>query len=724
MSTGVVSLSSQVGGRLARLKERMRARPVVDSWGWNWIRWPAMASCGVGAWPATRSAKAFSDLLALAEPAVYPEELIVGALRLPEPTKKQLAALKQSETCSLMLPPQTIDGHYGIDHDLLLREGLEGVRARVEARMADFDPGVEDGAVRQEYLRAMRDCLDAALGFCDRLAEAVEREAAQETEPRRRAELLEVAEVCRRVPRGPAQSFHEALQSVWLVHMLCRWENGQCAGRFDRTFIGFYRRDLAAGRLTEERARELIGAFLVKYNEFGNWPQGALLGGLDANGRDMTNELTYMFLEAQGELALLNPATCVGWNSETPPELLEKAVEYLCRGNSVPAIMNDEVIVPSLVDAGVAPEEAVNYLNSTCVEITVQGASGIRVVANYVSFPQILLRTLHNGREVTENGCASVETGTPEELTAFEQLLKALKEQFAWALDENARRTIQGLYGHPFARNYPFSSCFVHDCVERARDWSDGGPRYNFSYPQLVGLPNVVDSLLAIRELVYDKQEMTLAEFVSVVEANFEGHEALRQRILNTLPKWGTNDPQADALAQELVDFYYDQVSRQRSSLPNGQFYPGFLCWVMHARLGMLTPATPDGRLAGTAFADSLAANQGRARAGPTGEIASLSQLSFHGALGGMVYNLMLNRTMYNSAEGRRKLGQLLETYLRGGGFQVQVSVVDRETLEEARREPEKFADLMVKVGGYSDYFVALSPELQEALIAKEVASG
>ena len=251
MSTGVVSLSSQVGGRLARLKERMRARPVVDSWGWNWIRWPAMASCGVGAWPATRSAKAFSDLLALAEPTVYPEELIVGALRLPEPTEKQLAALKQSETCSLMLPPQTIDGHYGIDHDLLLREGLEGVRARVEARMADFDPGVEDGAVFQEYLRAMRDCLDAALGFCDRLAEAVEREAVHETQPRRRGELQEIAEVCRRVPRGPAQSFHEALQSVWLVHMLCRWENGQCAGRFDGTGSGFYRRDLHCPREPE-----------------------------------------------------------------------------------------------------------------------------------------------------------------------------------------------------------------------------------------------------------------------------------------------------------------------------------------------------------------------------------------------------------------------------------------------------------------------------------------
>jgi formate C-acetyltransferase len=707
--------------RLVRLREAMRARPPLgDSYEGNWPYWLAALTGPGGRLPARRFADGFCRVLAIAEPVLYPEELIAGAFSLRAPTPDEQRALEAVAIARGALPSTTIDGHYGIDHDLLLRAGLAGVRAQVETRLAALDPTHGEDAAAHVYLLAARDCLDAALDFADRLATVVAAAAAAEADLARRAELEEMAAVCRRVPRQPAETFHEALQSVWLVQMLCRIENGQCAGRFDRTFLDFYRRDLAAGRFTEARARELIGAFLIKYNEFGSWPQGALLGGLDAQGRDTTNELTYLFLEAQGELGLLNPATCVGWNAQTPPELLAKAVDYLCRGNSLPALMNDEIIVPSLVAAGVPLAEAVNYLNSTCVEISVQGASGIRVVEQYLPFPQVLGRALHNGQDGFEYKEDSFPSGAPEALTTFAELLDAVKAQFAWALETKAAQTNRSILGFPSARAYPFSSCFVHDCLERGRDWCDGGPRYNFCYPQLVGLPNVVDSLLAIQEIVYEQHELTLAEFTAIVDANFAGHEPLRQRILNSLPKWGTHDEAVDALARELVEFYYAQVRGFHSALPNGQFYPGFLCWITHSVFGRIAPATPDGRLAGTAFADSLAANQGRARGGPTGEIASLNQLDFHGALGGMVYNLRLNRTMYNSAEGRRKLGQLLETYFRGGGFQAQISVVDREMLEEARRHPEKYADLMVKVGGYSDYFVALSPELQEALIAKD----
>ncbi|HEY3397715.1 MAG TPA: pyruvate formate lyase family protein [Armatimonadota bacterium] len=712
-----MAFDTAVSSRGEALRDAARRRPPMLAE--NPYYWPAALLGEPGRLPARRFADAFCATLRVAQPVVHPQELIVGALTLPEPDEAQRQAVAEANRAGYTLPPRTIDGHMGLDHDRLLRLGLTGVRDLGEQRRAELDPTHGEDTAACEYLRACRDCLDAALEFCDRLAETVEADAAAESDPARRAELATIAATCRRVPRFPAQTFREALQSVWMSQLLSRIENGLCAGRFDRTFWPFYQADLAAGRLTEDEARELIGAFLVKYNEFGWFPQGALLGGLDAAGQDTTNDLSYMFLETQGELALLNPATCISWNRHTPARLMEEAVDYVCRGNSLPSFMNDEVIVAGLVEAGVDRAEAVNYLNSTCVEISVQGCSGIRVVADYISFPQILLRTLHNGRDVTEAATDSFPTGAADQFAGFADLLAALQQQLVWALDENARRINRGLLGHPTAHSYPFSSCFVRDCLERGRDWSDGGPRYNFAYPQLVGMANVVDSLMAIRELVYERRELTLPEFAAIVDSDFADQEPLRRRVVNTLPKWGTSDEQADALAGQLVDWYYERTRHHRSHLDMGQYHPGFLCWVMHASLGKLAPATPDGRRAGTAFADSLAAAQGRASAGPTGEIASLAKLDFQPALGGMVYNLLLNRTMYDTREGRGKLRDLLETYLQAGGFQAQISVVNGEMLREAQENREKYADLMVKVGGYSDYFVDLSPELQEALIAK-----
>lgn len=692
----------------------MLERPPMFEWG-AWPYWKALnAEDSCGKLPAERAAAGFCNFLKEATVSIFPGELVVGALAVRDQTEEERAADK-SGTIGLGRPPCTIDGHYGLDLERVVHVGLDRLRKQVAWKL-EKSPAAEGKRTEAHFFyRAALDCLDAAIAYCEELVRVVDQERDGESSPERRAELAEIARVCCRVPRKPARTFHEAVQAIWTVHLLSRIENGLCVGRLDRVLWPFYDRDLGSGALTRERAAELVAALLIKYNEFGTWPQGALLGGLDTTGKDRTSDLSLLILEVFGELALANPALAISYNSQTPDDLLRAGVRHVCQGQAVLSLFNDEVVIPSLLNAGVAIEDAVQYLHSTCVEITTQGTSGIRVVANYISFPRLVLLALHNGRDVTDEKRDGPATGEPQ---TFEDFVAAVKEQLAHELEINAINVNKGVLGHPWARRYPFSSCFVRNCLERGKDWSDGGPKYNFIYPQLVGFPTGVDSMLAVRDIVFRERQRTFAEFVAALEADFAEDEPLRTYIVERLPKYGNDDEQADQLARDLFGFYCGEVKRYRS--PQGAaYYPGFLNWVMHANLGKQCPATPDGRRPRTAFSDSMSAVQGRARGGLTAEIQSVTKLNYRGALGGMVYNLVINRTMYGSDEGVEKLMQLLKTYFAQGGFQVQVSVVDRETLLQAQRNPESFRHLMVKVGGYSDYFVTLSPELQEALIAK-----
>jgi len=387
-------------------------------------------------------------------------------------------------------------------------------------------------------------------------------------------------------------------------------------------------------------------------------------------------------------------------------------------GLSHPAFYNDRVIIAGLERAGVAPEDARRYINCTCTEMTTEGCSGIWVVAEYMNFAKCLERVFNDGRDPMGADEPGPRTGSLDQLKNFEDFVAALKKQLDHTIRGNCMRMNHFARLRMASGSYPVLSSFVNDCIESGKDVDEGGARYKFFYPQLVGLATVTDSLVAVRELVYGKKALSLAEFRDALRDNFRSREPLRQRIINDLPKYGTDDPEADDIAVDLFNHYVAEVEKYRN--PYGfSYHAGFLSWVMHGRLGQVTGATPDGRLAGEALSDSFAAAQGRARQGPTGICASVEKFGMTRAIGAVVVNLTFDAGSVAPPKGPEALAALVRSHFSRGGFQVQVTSVRREDLIAARERPEDYADLKVRVGGFSEYFVRLDHGLQDKMIQR-----
>ncbi len=609
--------------------------------------------------------------------------------------------------------------HMAIDNEKLLAVGVNGFIAEIEERLAGLDRGDTGYQEKKEFYRASLVALRGLAQLGKRYAAEARRLAALEKRKRRRAELERVAEACEQVPAGPARDFWEAVQSAWFVHVAFRAEVGLMSpGRPDQYLCPYYVADRKARRLTREHARTLLQCWFVKLNELFVLPQGLTVGGQDADGRECSNELSHLLLEAAEGLRMVNPSIALAWNRRTPRALMRRAARMMARGVGHPAIFNDEVIIPGLVEAGVAERDARRYIHSTCVEITPIACSNIWIAHGYINLAKALELALRDGVDPVSGESVGVRTGPAESLTSFEMVVEAYQRQLAEMVRGNAEQMDEGRRHAAGASRQPLLSPFVHDCLERGTDLSNGGGRYNLTYPQAVGTANVVDSLMAIRHFVFEHGELPLRQLVQMCDRNFEGAEVWRQRLLNFPMKWGNDIDQVDALARELCDFWYSEVTKYVNPL-GGRYRPGFLCWIQHGVLGKQTGATPDGRRAGTALADSMGAAQGRDVNGPTAVVRSVNRLNFVPANGGMVLNLKFSPSAVKGPEGPEKLRALLETYLQNGGFQVQVNVVGRETLLEAKAHPEQWRGLVVRVGGYADYFTALDPVLQDEIIAR-----
>jgi formate C-acetyltransferase len=395
------------------------------------------------------------------------------------------------------------------------------------------------------------------------------------------------------------------------------------------------------------------------------------------------------------------PTVGLAWHEKTPSELVNFAVEMLGTGIGDPAFFNDELISAGLRDHGVREADCHNYVNSTCVEIKVAGASNIWVTHPYFNCPQALLDVMAE--------CDCPEPATFEGLMA--QVLGNLGNQVeAAAQAADARWQARAEHGC-----FPLASCMIRDCLERGVDYDRGGARYNWVENSFVGLANLVDGLAAVRHLVYDRRELTLKDFNNVLQADYAGHEALRQRILNGLPSYGNDQAEPDQLARRVTEFLVDATESQTVGLH--RYVPGFFCWVVHERFGSQTGATPDGRKAGLPLADGAGAAQGREMRGPTASVLSTTCWSHRPILGGLVHNAKFSRSSFKTVEGRDAVRGVIETYLRRGGFEIQVNVVSIEDLHEAQRHPDHYPDLLVRVAGYSDYFVHLNRKMQDEVI-------
>lgn len=603
-------------------------------------------------------------------------------------------------------PGQT--GHCELDRSAAFELGLDELRARIAAKAAKAK------GARRETLQAFGLALDGLSAMIVHAAEAVEAALPAAT-PARRAELAVLAASCRRVASQPPASFLDALHLVWFIDMGVQLaDNAWLAGpgHLDRSVYRFYADDLASGALTRGEALQLLEALYFHVNH--TIPDGlaipVMVSGRDARGRDVTNELSYLCLEALRRTRLVYPTVGICWHRGTPAALTDLAIELIAKGYSTPAFFGDDTIQRGLRSYGVPARQAHNYINSTCVEITPVGSSNVWVASPYFSTCQILL----------EEVAAQAEAGPAAAAATFDAFLESYLRRLAGriahdgAIVHNGCRELRRQNG-----GKPLQSVFTNACVARARDIDEGGARYNWVECSFVGLANLADSLAVIRDEIFARQSLTLAELQQVLTSNFAGREELRQHFLNAYPKYGNNCPEVDSLVSLIVARLQRECARYRMAPDESPFVPGSFCWIMHERLGRVCGATPDGRQAGFPFADGGGPAQGREKEGPTSAILSTTSWDHSPMIGGVAYNMKFNSSLFTGPEATARLRDLIVTYLQRGGFEVQVNVVDHAILQRAQEHPEQHRDLVVRIGGYTDYFVRLSPQMQAEVMAR-----
>jgi len=703
--------------RIARLKQACLAGP-VGLQRYYFHRDQGASGCPEGTALIRRSAAATVHMFDNVPVEIKPDELIVGScaesLRIEDEERwRQIGLYGQFMNEG---GRGGMTGHMAIDNDRLLAEGVRGAIARIERKPADVDPADPDHDRKTEFYSCAQSVLDALVRFANRYADEAERLATAEPNPGRKGELIRIAQDCRRVPEHPAQSFRQALQSVYFLFVATNAEAGLMSlGHADQYLLPYYEADVASGALTPDDARELLGCLLIKTNEWWQLPMSLIIGGQTRQGDDAVSELSYLFLDAREDVRMADPAMGAAFNEDTRDEFVLRCAELNAMGLTQPMMFNDRTIIPGLIRNGVRPEDARRYVPCTCTEITPEGCSGIWVVADYINFAKCLELALNDGADPVDGRLKGEKTGA---LETFDDLVEAVKRQLARALKDNAERQNAFARARKQGGRYPLLSCFVNDCIEKGLDLDEGGARYYYFYPQLVGLVTVVDSLAAMRELIYEKGEMTIAQLNEALAADFEGGDDLRLRMLHKFPKYGNNDPAADDLAVELTQFYMDEVEKYEN--PYGfSYHPGFLAWIMHGVLGKQTGATPDGRHAGTALSDSLGAAQGRAANGPTSVLATVEKLDLTRAVGAVVVNLTFSDQSLSRPKGPQVLASMIRSHFSRGGAEVQINCVSRETLLAAKADPASYRDLIVRVGGFSDYFTRLDPILQDEIIQR-----
>ena len=681
-----------------------------------------------------RRAKAFAHLLGNMELELPAGALIVG--RHPRTVVGEAERDRiWGEYARLARPPEDRELHYqeeGLfrspiillhiapDSERALRLGLGGLREEIRGRLARAGAGAG-----QDFLRAALVCIEATQRFISRHARLASAAAAGESEAGRRQELEEIAAICTRIASEPPDSFRAALQLLWFIYLVVNLESGHSInsagpGCLDRWLIRHYREDVAAGRLTPEEALELLACFFVEMNA--SLPRGGILplaiGGLGEGGEGAENELTWLCLKAVADLKLLHPSLALRCHRGMPRELLQEALRSIGSGSTYPALFNDDVCVSSLVCAGVSEEDAREWVHSICTELAAAGKTHAWIAAPYLNLAKCLELALNHGRCLLTGRQLGEDVGDLTSYADFEELYAAFLQQVSFIMTKGVAAAGRQKRRARERTPYPLLSCFTADCLEKARDYTDGGPRYRPDYIHGIGLSTAADSLAAIRHLVFETKAVAPEALLAALKADFEGREELRERLINKAPKYGNDDDRADEIVVRVASDFYQEVEG-RVDGEGGTCFPGFMTWESHNLLGKGTGASADGRRARAALSDSVGAVQGRDRKGLTALLRSVTKVDFLPAVGGVTFNIKVSPELFGREDMRARLEAALLAYFEAGGFQVQVNVLSREVLEEARAHPEAHRNLIVRVGGFSAYFTELDAGLQEEIIAR-----
>ena len=588
---------------------------------------------------------------------------------------------------------------------------------------------------KAEQLKAMAICARAIIRFAERHADEARKLAEDERDPVRQRELLRIAYVCARVPAHAPGDFWEALQAYWFVHLgviteLNTWD-AFSPGRLDQHLLPFYRQGLADGTLTGETAKELLECLWVKFNnqpappkvgitlqESGTYTDFANinLGGLTVDGHDGVNEVTYLLLEVIGEMRLLQPSSNIQVSKKSPDLFLHKAGEVIRTGFGQPSIFNADAVVQELLRQGKSIGDAREGGTSGCVETGAFGKEAY-ILTGYFNLVKVLEVTLHNGTDPRSGKQIGLATGSAADYSCFDDLLSAFQKQLCYFIDVKVKGSniIEQLYATRMPA--PFLSLVIDDCLRKARDYNDGGARYNTSYIQGVGIGSIADMLAALKLHVFERRTLTVTEILDALQVDFVGHEHTRLRLANKTPRYGNDDDYADSCMTAVFNMFHDAVTGRPT--PRGATYRiNMLPTTCHVYFGSVVGATPDGRRAGQPLSEGISPVQGADKLGPTAVIKSAAKMD-HLRTGGTLLNQKLSPSLLTGQAGLERLAHLVRSYFRLDGHHIQFNVVDAATLRAAQARPEDYQNLIVRVAGYSDYFHNLSRALQDEIIAR-----
>jgi len=627
-----------------------------------------------------------------------------------------------------------VPGHLIPDYPKILRGGFRGVSAEIH-RELDRESDPEKRAALEAFLIAA----EAPREFAARYATEADR-LSVEAAPDRAGELREIARICRKVPWEPAETFQEALQSLWFTHMLVLVSEsypgaGTSFGRFDQYLWPYLKADLASERLTLDQARELLRCFWIKPNyayDFqgrvgrnqginSSFGQLITLSGCGPEGEDLSNDLTYLCLDVIEEMNLLEPKPNVRLHRGSPDRLLNRVCQLLSRTQGAPFLLNfDEASMKGLRWQGL-PEEALwDYAPVGCLENTRQGDDRSGTVDVNLNLAKAVEFTLFQGRDLATGRQIGPRTPDPASMRDWPEFEAAFRAQLSFCLrhlvdSNNQADSVRALY-----EPTPYLSTLVGGCIEQRKDITQGGARYNFITVEGVALATAADSLSAIKHLVFGEKRITMDALLRAIEKNYEGEEFLRQLLLNKAPKYGNDQPEGDHMARDITHWWAEEAATLKTPLTGKRYRAGYLSWNYGVAYAPLVCATPDGRKRGTFLSNGVAAVTGMDRQGPTAAARSVGNLELEVAPNGASHTISLTPSLVRDEERLVKLAGFLRGYCEHGGTALQINMLDVDTLRRAQRNPDEFRNLLVRVTGYNAYFVNLGREIQEEIIARE----
>ena len=680
---------------------------------------------------AVREAKASAYAYRSQTITIHEQELIVGApsglqydpseitepktfarrtFTCPWPVREDIELLFNSGMLS------AAGNHTTMDYATILSTGFEGLIERIGRRLAGLRPSEHRMEEKRSFLSALKIMAEGYLDYCRRYGDLAAELARNTCRRERRRELETIARNCRRVPAQTPTDFWQACQSLWFCFLFLP----DAPGRVDQYLYPYYSRDLASGAIDSETARELLSCLWIKYFEYAGAQAGVsalqhlTLGGVGADGRDASNALTYLCLDVVEHLRLHRPQVGLRWNRNCPNELLERAVRVLRTQSGNPDFCNDEQIVPALTGLGVAPEDARDFSLSGCHEVIVSGKAQMGSVEGFINLPKILRLTI--GLEPTLGLGTDPQTISSEEIlwTELEKVMEFVAEgahQASLARDERAAFEPGGNLA---------ASLVVADCIENARGYTQGGARYNFCNWNIVGIANVVDALMAIRQLVFTDGTLSIACLAELLRRNWCQGEDLRQRVLKRVPQFGNDVQEVDEAAVRLIETFA-AIMKKRAPFRGGEYILGTTAGGenMHIEFGRVTGATPDGRRDGEPLADSLGSAQGRDRRGVTALLNSVARLPHRLLPTATTLNVKLDPKLLARETDISRVAALIRAHFLSGGQQCQFNMVDATTLRAAKQNPDSYGNLMVRVAGYSAPFTALWEDLQDEIITR-----